>query len=301
MSYINDLIEHKSLMEGQKTRVANNIIEILESILPQITSLTSSATSSNINKIVNEIKKIIDESFDKLTPELQNEMMELGLYEAEIQEALLDNAMVEGSAIAIKGVGRETLKTAIFTTPIQGLLFKDGLKRASSDVKNQVEIAVRTAVLEGLTAQQAVAKVRGNYNIAEKRMVTFIRTSIQSATNMATVETFKKNNIKKYKYLAILDSRTTQICKSLNGKIFKFGEGPFPPVHYNCRSFIVPVFDGIKLGDELDGNYASWLEKSGKEGLKANDKGDFVETSKNIMSLSSLRTKEEHILVGDKK
>lgn len=297
MSYIDDLIEHKSLMEGQKTRVADQIIQMLESILPQIIGLTSTATQSNINKIVSDIKKIIDEEFDSLSPELQKQVMDLGEYEADFQKRLLDNAMAEGSTIAIKGVGRETLEAAFLKTPVQGLLFKDGLKRANADVKNQVETAVRIAVLNGSTANQAIKQVRGNYNIAEKRMVTFIRTSIQSVTNTATAETFKKNNVEKYKYLAILDSRTTKTCQDLNGKIFILGKGPIPPVHYNCRSFIVPIFEGIKLGDELDSNYASWLESSGKNGLKANEKGDFAETRKNITSLKALKEKEQKILI----
>lgn len=301
MSYIDDLIEHKSLMEGQKTRVVNQIITILQSILPNIYGLSAAANSTNINKIVKEAQAIIDEAFSQLTPELQKEIMELGVYEAQVQEALLNNLIEDSSKIAIAGVGKETLKTAIFKTPIQGLLFKDGLKNASLDVKKQVETAVRIAVLEGATASQAKARIKANYNIAEKRMVTYIRTAIQNATNVATAETYKANNIEKYKYVAILDSRTTDICKSLNGTIFELGKGRLPPVHYNCRSFTIPVFKGIKLGDELDGNYAAWLQNSKKKGLTANEKGDFVESSKNIITLDKLKTKEEHILVGDKK
>lgn len=300
MSYRNDLIEHKSLMEGQKTRVANEIISILQSILPSIKGLAATATSSNIEKVVSDIKKIIDENFDKLTPELQTQMLELGYYEAEIQEALLENALSKGSELSISGVGKETLKTAILSTPIQGLLFQDGLENASNDVKRQVETAVRIGVLNGETAEQVKRRVTANYNIAEKRMVSYIRTAIQNAVNVSTLETYKKNGIKKYKYVAILDSRTTKQCQSLNGKIFVIGEGPFPPVHYNCRSFTIPIIEGVELGDEIDENYAGWLESSGKKGLTANQKGDFVESSKNVTSLNTLRKKEEHILVGDK-
>lgn len=46
-----------------------------------------------------------------------------------------------------------------------------------------------------------------------------------------------------YLWLSILDDATTKICRSRNGKIYRFGEGPLPPAHVGCRSSIMP-FDG---------------------------------------------------------
>lgn len=42
-------------------------------------------------------------------------------------------------------------------------------------------------------------------------------------------------------YVAVLDSRTTAICRSFNGKVFPVGSGPYPPLHWNCRSTRVPL------------------------------------------------------------
>jgi SPP1 gp7 family putative phage head morphogenesis protein len=42
-------------------------------------------------------------------------------------------------------------------------------------------------------------------------------------------------------YVAVLDNRTTAICRSLNGKVFPVGSGPYPPLHWNCRSTRVPL------------------------------------------------------------
>ena len=46
-------------------------------------------------------------------------------------------------------------------------------------------------------------------------------------------------------YLATLDSRTTPICRSLDGKTYPVDMGPIPPLHWNCRSLRVPF-----LGDD---------------------------------------------------
>lgn len=45
-----------------------------------------------------------------------------------------------------------------------------------------------------------------------------------------------------YTWVSILDTRTSSTCRSLSGKVFKYGAGPIPPVHYRCRSHIMPIF-----------------------------------------------------------
>lgn len=44
-----------------------------------------------------------------------------------------------------------------------------------------------------------------------------------------------------YEWVAVLDSRTTDICRSRHGHIYRYGSGPRPPAHYNCRSTIVGI------------------------------------------------------------
>lgn len=44
------------------------------------------------------------------------------------------------------------------------------------------------------------------------------------------------------KYVAISDKRTTKTCQTLNGKIYPVGQGPRPPMHYGCRSTVIPYY-----------------------------------------------------------
>jgi SPP1 gp7 family putative phage head morphogenesis protein len=45
----------------------------------------------------------------------------------------------------------------------------------------------------------------------------------------------------RYRWVAVLDSATTEICRSRDGRTWRYGKGPLPPAHYRCRSKIVPV------------------------------------------------------------
>jgi SPP1 gp7 family putative phage head morphogenesis protein len=72
--------------------------------------------------------------------------------------------------------------------------------------------------------------------IADHQVLTIVRTSVQQVANEASQQVYRANGdvTKKYQYLATLDSRTSAICRSLDGKTFKYGDGPTPPVHFNC-------------------------------------------------------------------
>jgi hypothetical protein len=79
--------------------------------------------------------------------------------------------------------------------------------------------------------------------------------------------------IEAYRYRAVLDLKTTPICQSLDGKVFKFGKGPEPPQHFGCRSRIIFITKAEAEGDvqqrgkraalggmvPVDTSYGKWL------------------------------------------
>jgi hypothetical protein len=64
-------------------------------------------------------------------------------------------------------------------------------------------------------------------------------------SNAASQSVYKANKkiTKEYRYISTLDSRTSTICRNLDGQIFEYGKGPEPPQHFGCRSTTVPVID----------------------------------------------------------
>ena len=67
---------------------------------------------------------------------------------------------------------------------------------------------------------------------------------------------------RKYRYTAVLDTRTSAICRALDGKVFAHGKGPLPPQHFNCRSRYVNIPRGLeKEFEEIRDDYGEWLNK----------------------------------------
>ena len=87
-------------------------------------------------------------------------------------------------------------------------------------------------------------------SMADNQIITLVRTSINQVANSASQQVYEANQdiTKKYRYVATLDTRTSSICRALDGKEFEYGKGPTPPQHFNCRSTTVPVIDYEGLG-----------------------------------------------------
>ena len=81
------------------------------------------------------------------------------------------------------------------------------------------------------------------------RIRTASRTSIFEAINEARFSTFTDPDLDGFveglEYSAILDSRTTRICRHLDDRVYPVDSAVWnkyrPPNHFNCRSILVPV------------------------------------------------------------
>lgn len=81
------------------------------------------------------------------------------------------------------------------------------------------------------------------------RLATIIRTNLTEAFNegrkimMSDPEV--RDEIAGVRYSAVLDARTTPVCRFLDGKVFRAGDPALdrltPPNHFNCRSILVPI------------------------------------------------------------
>lgn len=68
------------------------------------------------------------------------------------------------------------------------------------------------------------------------------RTYLQYATNWLS-QAIGKLYTDTYEWISVLDAGTTDICRSRAGRFYRYGEGPLPPAHYNCRSKTRPVLE----------------------------------------------------------
>lgn len=122
---------------------------------------------------------------------------------------------------------------------------------SSKDKKYNFELITASIVTASKTAQRSAA----------------IRASNQYTNILSQISLEYANLNSRYirfvKFSAILDSRTSQICRRFNGRVYDLirdrGNIPIPKLHPNCRSELIPIFDVqalIREGAE-DSSYLS--------------------------------------------
>jgi SPP1 gp7 family putative phage head morphogenesis protein len=129
---------------------------------------------------------------------------------------------------------------------------------------------------EAKTVRQLVAAGGQATAVADNQVLALVRTSINQVANTASQQVYEANQdiTKKYRYVATLDTRTSAICASLDGREFEYGKGPMPPQHFNCRSTTVPIIDPDILPPSttatraskdgqvpINQSYGQWLHK----------------------------------------
>lgn len=151
-------------------------------------------------------------------------------------------------------------------SPVQatGELLEPFIKNWAQGDAIRLGNVVRNGWAQGKTLPQMIRDVVGTrangykdgiLDVSRRTAGTVINTATQHVANAARQKVWEDNGdlVKKYQWVATLDRRTTQQCKSLDGRQFEAGKGPMPPIHPNCRSTTIAV-----LGSEWD-----WLDEGG--------------------------------------
>ena len=189
---------------------------------------------------------------------------------------------------------------ATITLP-NGKVVEKAFRGIAIDQAERFNQVIRAGLLSGETTPQIAKRLIGNLEfgetartipqlvaaggqataVADNQIVALVRTSINQVANAASQQVYEANQdvTQKYRYVATLDSRTSAICRALDGREFEYGKGPMPPQHFNCRSTTVPVIDYKALGFDppppgkrasMDGpvpadtTYGEWLAKQPK-------------------------------------
>lgn len=148
----------------------------------------------------------------------------------------------------------------------------------SREVRNQLSEAIKS----GKPLNQVLSSIEEEgKRLSDVSIERYARTKSTEVLNRARLEFFNESQIvDAYQYSAILDGRTTDICRGLHGKIFKNGTEPVPPMHFNCRSILIPVtiFEEKKFDESINVNKETLSPlKSKTNNSKEISLGEFID------------------------
>jgi SPP1 gp7 family putative phage head morphogenesis protein len=113
-------------------------------------------------------------------------------------------------------------------------------------VLDRVKEVVSESISKGQALRETIGAMQGVLDgLSKSRLENIARTESGKIYEQAKWQEYDAEpEVVGYEYVAILDERTTEICRSRDGRKFPKDqiEGNLPPAHFQCRSTVVPVF-----------------------------------------------------------
>lgn len=248
-------------------------LDIIALIAERLAAGRAAAGTQRLEAILVGVRTINEKVYKRVYEGLRSELADRAVYEAEFQGRMLDRLVV-GVDFEAKLPSARFLKALAENHPIQGFVLKSWTDKMSENQIGRITQELHNGLNLQETNDQLIARIRGTrakgytdgvLNISRNSAKTLAVTANSTVSNAARAETYKANAsvIKMLKWVSVLDTRTTPVCQSLDGKTWKLDEPhPEPPLHPNCRSIIIPItksFDelGIKLPEPKKGTRAS--------------------------------------------
>jgi SPP1 gp7 family putative phage head morphogenesis protein len=265
MATNNDLLfdanaQHQLFVIQVSEQAARQSLPILSEarqyILNQLGRVSTLETKKQLRELNRRIEKRLLQIYKKYPTLLEKNNREFIKAEYEFQKNSITQA-IEGQAVALPA--QKAAQVATANTPMQvgskgasvtlSTLLASFAPQEAKRVTDRITAGFYNGETVGDISRAITGTKRQGYrdgimNISKANAFTMAKTGITHLQTQAKEQVYKDNDdiIAGYEIVATLDSRTSQICRSLDGQVFPIGgRHPMPPFHYNCRSTTSPV------------------------------------------------------------
>lgn len=177
---------------------------------------------------------------------------------------------------------------------VDGYNFSTRIWNSKTKLIGEVHNELSKNLLTGADPQKAIDSLAKKMGTSKSNAGRLVMTEQAYFSSAAQKDCFNDLDVEEYEIVATLDSHTSDICRSLDGKVFKMSDYKpgvtAPPFHVYCRSTTAPHFkDNFDAGERVargadgktyyvpdDVTYSEW-----KKAFVDGDKSGFAEVQKN--------------------
>lgn len=185
---------------------------------------------------------------------------------------------------------------------VDGYNFSTRIWNSKTKLIGEVHNELSKNLLTGADPQKAIDSLAKKMGASKSNAGRLVMTEQAYFSSAAQKDCFNDLDVEEYEIVATLDSHTSDICRSLDGKVFKMRDYKpgvtAPPFHVYCRSTTAPHFkDNFDAGERAargadgktyyvpdDVTYSKW-----KKAFVDGDKSGFAEVQKNHFSRTEKR------------
>lgn len=139
----------------------------------------------------------------------------------------------------------------VLNTKFLGGNYSERIWKNTDKLADTLKEVIGSAIARGESYSKTARGIRERFGVTQYEATRLVQTETCYFQNQAEIEALKTMGIEKYKFIATLDSRTSDICRVHDKKVYnvedaKAGEN-LPPLHPNCRSTV-----SAYLGEEYE-------------------------------------------------
>ena len=220
--------------------------------------LSGRAYISQMDELVTNIRHNIETLSTGYNIGLGNTLKDA--YEDGYFRTMFDAQKRAGVGVSFTAPGGKQLETAIREKWL-GQNYSDRIWTDKKRLTDNIEQMLSQEFVRGRGPNDIARDFADRLKVSYSNAQRLIRTEINYISNKGSLQAYKDTGIvEKYRYLATLDSRTSDICRELDGKVFEIKEAKvgvnLPPLHPYCRSTTVPHFDDDDIGELIEDRIA---------------------------------------------
>lgn len=189
-----------------------------------------------------------------------------------------------------------------------GKNFSDRIWEDKIKLVNTLHNGLTQSFIRGESPDKLIANIAKEFDVKKSVAARLVNTESAAYASKAHEDGYKAIGLEKYEILATLDSKTSEICQEMDGKIIDMKDYQIgvtaPPFHPNCRTTTVPwyesLYDETRIARGTDGKnykvpgdmtYKEWKKEyvdndSKKEVVKEKIK---IEKLENVMDETSYK------------
>lgn len=205
------------------------------------------------------------------------------VYEDSVYKTAYEAQKLKGKFSTFKEVAKRDIETAVSKPwASDGKDFSQRIWENKTQLMNTLQTEMARSFMIGEGVAPLINRIQKRFNVSFSNARRLVETETAYVQEKAMLDTYDALDVEQYQILAVLDLKTSDICRHLDKKVFDRKDAKpgitMPPFHCYCRSTTVPYIEGITDSQEVtraardpvtgktvfvegDLNYEEWYNK----------------------------------------
>lgn len=241
---LNTLQDQTSLEELMNALKNKDSDKTKQQLLQELEAPAYRARMERLKDLLQQVDTIMQETYQQ--EQLFDTSFFRNLCEDVYYRSIYNVQKQTGLRFSFSNISKKQVEQVLYMN-WSGRHYSQRIWKNTQDLSKTLKQELLVSLLTGRTDRETSEVIMNRCGAGAMQARRLVRTESCFLSGELTARSYEECGIEKYRYLATLDLRTSEICRSLDGKIFflkdrKVGKN-YPPMHPWCRSTTVSVIN----------------------------------------------------------